>query len=157
MMSKQAYYRIFEYTELNNKILKINFKYYPTKENPNLKNINPDWIKNYTNNSIDISEFRKDNIFWQDYYILEKIEKFGTKKFKWLDIWDINWEEKRKNIKKISNGKEESYQEFTIKDPRGFIIKFYHSWIQRKFSYKKIHDALIYNKLIYQAYKKIIK
>jgi hypothetical protein len=152
MMSKQNYYRLFEYQELKNNFLKINYKYHSTKEPTKLKVIPHEWLKKYSENNIDFNNFIKENFFWQDLYILNKFQEYNIKKFKWLDIWDVNWEEKRKiilnfnqNIFKIPN------QE--VKDPRNLIIKLYHSRIQRIISYKKMHDIITYNKLFYKIFK----
>ncbi len=58
--------------------------------------------QNYQKNGLDkygnlVKNFqiKKENFFWYDLECLKKFKEYGVNKFKWLDIWDIDWEEKR--------------------------------------------------------------
>jgi hypothetical protein len=164
MLAKQRFYRVLELVELKlNKALKINFKYHVTKEKTKLQPINPRWLKKFLSSGVDLLNFPLNpKIFWQDLYVLDKFKNLGPEKFRWLDIWDTNWEQKRQIcLAEISSSSEASPEkkseysipEYVINDPRSILIKFYHHSLQPLFSHRLLHDLITANTTIYKIYK----
>ena len=145
-LSKQARYRIAEFIQRKKSlfnIIKINFKYFPTKDERSLvlEDIPREWINFYKEKGNDLENFPKSDFYWFDEEILQNFKQYKTEYFKWLDIWDIDWERKRqltieKDIKDLPENK--------IKDPRSFYIKFYH---------KHLQPLLSYNSFLYKTYR----
>jgi hypothetical protein len=109
-------------------ILKINHRYFTTKieKNIKLKKIEDNRIDAYQGVNLNVIESTSLN--WFDLEILSFFNKYGVRYFKWLDIWDIDWESKRK-LAKESNV--DDLPVLPINDPRNIFIKFYHSQLQR--------------------------
>ncbi len=128
-MSKQAYYRVVELLQKDNNFLthlKINLKYLPSKDERGLK-LEPvpnEWFKGF--GGLLPKSFPAGELFWQDLEVLRQFEKHGTKKFSSLDIWDVDWESKRKDWKKNSN---QSIGIGEITDARSITQKFFQKHI----------------------------
>jgi len=144
MLSKQQHCRIMEKRVFPRKsFLAINARYWSTKDERNmiLKDTPNSWLKDWQNKGINLENFSENKLYWFDIEILQDFKKYGTKYFKWLDIWDINWEKKRqiaikRGIKDLPESK--------IEDPRPFYIKFYHNHLQ---------PLLNYNSFLYRIYR----
>lgn len=131
MISKQARNRIHDILQMKPTIynfLKINYKYYFSRNENNiiLKKMPKEWIEEYLNAGIDF-DFTSEKLTWFDIEILSKLDKYGEDHFSLLDIWHIDWENKRKlalgeGVKNISN--------IEIIDPRNWFIKLYHNYFQ---------------------------
>lgn len=99
------------------------------------------WIQEYNNLGIDISSIYHETMLWWDQKVLEFMELYGTKKFKNLHIWDIDWE----NIAMLWGKKNiEVY-----KDPRTRLDKYINKWL--------IKTQKDHNKWIFQKVDKIIR
>jgi len=148
MLSKQQHSRIIEKKVFPKKnFLAINAKYWNAKDERNmiLKDTPNFWSEGWRNKGINLENFSEDKLYWFDIEILQDFKKYGTKYFRWLDVWDINWEAKRqtaikRGIKDLPKNK--------IEDPRHFYIKFYHKYLQ---------PLLSYNSFLYKIYKFIKK
>jgi len=144
MLSKQQHYRIMEKRVFPKKsFLAINARYWATKDERNmiLKDVPNSWLEGWRNKGINLDNFLENELYWFDTEILQDFKKYGTKYFKWLDIWDIDWEKKRKVA--IERGVKD-LPEDKIKDPRPFYIKFYHERLQK---------FLGYNSFLYKTYR----
>ncbi len=151
MLSKQIYYRFTEILQRKNtflNFLKINLTYFPTKDEYNimLKDIPLSWIEFYTEKDIDLLNFHKEELYWYDIEVLKWFKQYGINRFKWLDIWDIDWEKKRQIA--IKRGTKD-LPENGIKDSRPFYIKFYHNYLQFLLS----HNSFLYK--VYRFLKKL--
>jgi len=148
MLSKQQHCRIMEKRVFPRKsFLAINARYWSTKDERNmiLKDVSNSWLKGWQNKGINLENFSENRLYWFDIEILQDFKEYGTKYFKWLDIWDTDWETKRqiaikKGIKDLPENK--------IEDPRPFYIKFYHKYLQ---------PLLNYNSFLYKIYKIVKK
>ncbi len=144
MLSKQQHCRIMEKRVFPKKsFLAINTRYWNTKDERNiiLKNIPEFWLKSWQKRGINLENFLEDKLYWFDTEILQDFKKYGTKYFKWLDIWDVDWEKKRqiaikRGVKNLPENK--------IDSPRHFYIKFYHKYLQ---------PLLSYNSFLYKIYR----
>ncbi len=132
-ISKQCRYQVHDWISGDFSFLKlilINNQYFEVKNAKNdintvLKIVPHSWVDGYL--GVDLSVFQEEKLFWRDVDILEIFKKFGTVKFRWLDIWHIDWEKKRKLALK-SGGKTAFASE--IKDPRGVVAKLYHKHLR---------------------------
>jgi len=150
MVSKQRFYQITEYLLYPKKsALKISPKYkWYLKKGPDgiiLRSMPDVWIKPWQERGIDLGNFSESKLYWFDAEILQDFKKYGTEHFKWLDIWDVDWEKKRqiaikRGIKELPDNE--------IKDPRPFYIKFYHKYLQLLLGY----DSFLYK--IYRFLKR---
>lgn len=144
MLSKQQHCRIMEKRVFPKKsFLAINTRYWNTKDERNiiLKDTLDFWLELWQRKGIDLENFSENKLYWFDAEILQDFKKYGTKYFKWLDIWDTDWEKKRqiaikRGVKDLSENK--------IEDPRPFYIRFYHNHLQA---------LLSYNSFLYKIYR----
>jgi len=156
MLAKQRRYRIYDYlnqpTFFN--ALKVNQRYYFTKDERHcrLKKIMPVWTDKWIKHNINFNFNSGKDFYWYDEDILKFLKKYKAKRFKWLDIWDIDWEKKRQvAIKRIVK----ELSEDRIKDPRLFYIKFYHKRLQRLLNHNNfIYKFLLFFKQKWQRIKK---
>lgn len=128
LLSKQAYYRVIEYVQKPQGFLtalKINKRYFPSKYEGGrkLKAAPADWILGYRQAGIDLENFPEETIYWFDFEVLKYLSKYGIDNFQYLDIWDINWEQKRQVAAHLGQLNSVTGK---IVDPRNFVIKFYH-------------------------------
>ncbi len=122
MLSKQRRYRVHDLIQQPNSLInniKLNLKYFPTKieEKAGISEVPSKWIEIYRESwtSSDQIQFYTD-FYWYDRDILEKLTKFGTKYFQYLDIWDDDWNKKAKII----------WVDGDFSDPRNVGTKIYH-------------------------------
>ena len=127
MLSKHRHYRVVELIQRGNyakTIYDINRLYYDSKNESELQLVNTpeEWFQLYIDNGIDLNQINlSDAIHWYDIEVINHFQNYGLKKFKWLDIWDVDWEAIRK-LTKSNNIKPKK----KFIDPRNFIIKKYH-------------------------------
>jgi len=128
MISHQAHCRMLERKFLKRPVFLINLRNVITKQEIGLKTtpVPENWVEAYKKNGIDTDAARDLGLYWYDVEVLREFEKLGVKFFKWLDIWDIDWEKKRQLA--LAKG-------FTgiplkpIKDPTNFMVRAYHKLI----------------------------
>ena len=131
--SKQALYQIFERNHHPKKNIEYINKIYACafdERNVNLARINDKHIQPWIDNGIPINqEFPKDGYNWRDTEVLKNFEKYGVKNYKDLNIWYINWEDKRQEAIKLDNINHFPRQ--AIKDPRDFSTKLAHRFLMK--------------------------
>lgn len=135
--SKQALYQIFERN------------HYPKK---NVEHINKIYACAYDERQINLVPLAKehyqswldlgipiDNIYpnegfnWRDLEVLKNFKKNGVKKYKDLNIWNIDWEQKRAMAKKLYP--DSTIPATSIIDPRDFSTKLAHSFLMKYQTY----------------------
>ena len=52
-----------------------------------------EWFEGWEKKGIDISSIENHKINYFDLSVIEKFDKYGTDKFKYQDIWNIDWNE----------------------------------------------------------------
>lgn len=124
MLSKQRRYRVHDLIQQENTFynnIKLNYKYYPTRiiEKVWLESADPVWFLSYKNNwiSTNIIKFIT-TTYWYDVYILEKFQEFWVYYFRYLDIWDNDWNKIALNLS----------IKWNFHDPRNILIKLYHHY-----------------------------
>jgi len=152
--AKQRFYRILEFINSDKKIssaLKLNFKYFFTKEKPKLQVLRESYLATYQDLGIDFKiEPKLENYFYQEEYALKEIISRGENFFKWLDIWDVDWQTLGINKYKLTP---------SLKDPRHLFIRIYHHQIQKLISqtFQMLRALILKNALTYRFYKKFKK
>lgn len=125
LLAKQRYYRIIEKMKGKKSDLRINFIYSITKNKPKKTQLPESFLKDYINSGIKfIFNTNESNYFEKE--VLKNIADKGAIYFKYLDIWDVNWQEIANKYTEFNN----SVKQF--KDPRCLIIKLYHYLINTK-------------------------
>lgn len=140
VLSKQAYYRLSEWQQREKslkEVLKINYRYFFSKDETGLltKPIPQEWIKIFVDSGIDLNNFPVNSVTWFDMEVLKCFLQYGQLAFKNLDIWDINWEEKRQLA--LQQGLKNLPQNEII-DPRSFVQVWYHNhqhFLQKVFAF----------------------
>ena len=124
MLSKQRRYRVHDLIQQKNTFfnnLKLNYKYYPTKiiEKVWLHSVDPEWFSWYKDQRISIDSIKFSTLtYWYDIYILEKFQEFWVYYFRYLDIWDTDWDKTAKSLS----------IKWNFHDPRNIFIKLYHRY-----------------------------
>ena len=98
MLAKQRFYRVLEKVIFPRKnSLVINYRYRASKNEKGIKlaEVPNAWMRPYAERGINLSDFPATNFYWQDAEVLKYFAVYGTKRFAWLDIWDVDWEQKR--------------------------------------------------------------
>ena len=99
MLSKQCYYRIMEFLKSDKSFfqtMKINLKYLPTRDEKDIKlaDLPEQWVRPYRALGIDLQTMKQENLSWYDSEVISLITRNGAASFKWLDIWNVDWEHK---------------------------------------------------------------
>jgi hypothetical protein len=129
MLAKQRYYRVLEkILHPDKSFFAINHRYFPSKIH---KPVTPvpvpeTWIKPYEERGIDMKKCTEEEVYWYDSEVLKLFVEHGANFFRYLDIWDTDWEKKRQWA--LAHG--EIAPEMTLYDPRTFFQKMYHCRLQ---------------------------
>lgn len=113
--SKLRYYSVIENIQQTKPVYLRRFAYpcfydawkvYPTNA---IEPIPESWLHNWTIEGIDWNELPDPEIGWHDFAVLAYFEKYGTKKFYFENIWEVDWEAVRQvaimNSKLVSHNK----------------------------------------------------
>jgi len=124
MKMKQRWYQCFEKINYPHKSSIDIFRQYHHMENlknNDLKEVPDEWINIYHQNGIDINHLSVNQNYHWELTILNYFEEHGTKFFKELNIWDIDWVKKAK-FYQIKNPER-------FKNPQNIIDKLIHKWL----------------------------
>jgi len=130
--SKQALYQIFErnhYPERN--VEWINKRYAVAFDERMLRvsKIAPEKIMPWVDRGIPLLEVYSDSdLNWRDLEVLKNFEKYGLDKYKNLNIWYINWNQKKQ---KLINQQLWDGNLAIVSDPRDFSTRLSHAWIMK--------------------------
>ncbi len=93
-----------------------------------LSPLNPEWIAGWQERGLDLEHFEEDPLYWYDVEVLRYFNEKGAAYFAPLDIWDVDWEAKRRLA--LSRGFEGIPPE-PVADPRSWEQKLYHAYLAR--------------------------
>jgi hypothetical protein len=82
-----------------------------------------EWVQGYEQRGIDMSSAHCLGAYRWDKEVLQLFGKYGTARFKRLDIWDANWSQLHRELYPQEPGK-------TISDPRKLVHKAVHKWLR---------------------------
>ncbi len=131
MLSKQNRYRVMEAVELgSDRAEEINLRYCITRDERkvHVDAIDPAWTAGWTSNGIDLTSFEESDFYWYDVDVLRNFNDRGLKYFAPIDIWDTDWEAKRRlAAEKGVDG----IPSFSITDPRSAEERLYHFYLHQ--------------------------
>ena len=130
--SKQALYQIFERNHYLNKNIEYINKIYACafdERKVNLIRLEDKHYIPWVKKGIKIDEEYPENSYnWRDTEVLKNFKKNGAKFYKNINIWYINWEEKRQEA--IKRGIE-NIPDKPITDPRDLSTKLAHKFLMK--------------------------
>jgi glycosyltransferase involved in cell wall biosynthesis len=136
-MSKQCRYRLtefmFDHRLLN--VIRINHRYFHTKNEKHIAygKVKQEWLGAYESSGADLADIGgSGKVSWFDLEVLSAFKEKGSGYFRWLDIWDVDWEAKRRAA---PPGWRDSVPSEPIVDPRNIFIRLYHSTFQSLLDY----------------------
>lgn len=149
MLSKQRWYRAIEQITTTKTIDSINLDYLITRDERNMKlNAVPEeWIKGWNILGIDFDTFSSKPYYWYDLELLDLLSKYGLSHFSELDIWDINWELKRRTA--LTEGIS-GVPIIQINDPRTIEQKLYHSFLHHFYKMPPWRKQIIIKQLLWK-------
>jgi hypothetical protein len=133
MLSKQRWYRMSELVGRDYLPEYINAKYAATSDERDLRTSEApaEWLKGWEQAGVDMTEFTPEELYWYDVEALAVFAQYGAPRFAELDIWDADWERKRRLA--VAAGHPNLPAE-PIRDPRTTEQKLYHRWLHRRFT-----------------------
>lgn len=93
-----------------------------------LHEVKEEWFDYYLSNNVDMKSVTKEGIYWWDREVLGYFQRYGTKVFRKLDIWDTDWKKLADHFK-IEGVPADN-------DPRNFVDKMIYAWLKSE-AYKK--------------------
>ena len=131
--SKQALYQIFERNHYPKKNIEYINKMYACaydERQINLVSLGKENYQPWLNLGIPINnEYPQEGFNWRDLEVLKNFKIYGLDNYKDLNIWNIDWEKKRKTAKK--KYPDSIIPEKPIVDPRDFSTKKAHSFLMK--------------------------
>lgn len=133
MLAKQRWYRITEHLFSSRSATDINSMYAITRDERDilLKEVPREWTKPWEDVGVDLDQFQVGELFWYDIETLRHFRKHGVRRLADLDIWDVDWEQKRQLA--LAQGYD-GLPEKPIRDPRNLEQKLCHIYLHRYFS-----------------------
>jgi len=131
MLSKHRWYQCLEVINYPEKSAFDIYRQYHHMDiipKSDFQTIPENWQLEYKKFNIDIFQVTRDKKYWYDEQTLRIFEKSGTKTFKKIAIWDVNW-------KKIAS--DWNYKQLKIDIKRDFVDYIVEKWLE--FSQKKLH------------------
>jgi glycosyltransferase involved in cell wall biosynthesis len=129
--SKECWYRASEAMELGDKKHKeINHYYRVARDERDVRlaPIDPQWIAGWQEMGINLEHFEEQPLYWYDVEVLRWFREKGLAYFAPIDLWDMNWEDKRQAA--LARAFEGIPSE-PIVDPRTWEQKLYHAYLAR--------------------------
>jgi glycosyltransferase involved in cell wall biosynthesis len=133
MLSKQRYYRVLErITSLDKSAVEINDVYVITRDERNmvLQNVPAEWVAPWQERGIDLEHFAEAPLYWYDVEVLRSFKQYGVQCFAALDIWDVDWEQKRQLA--LAQDQDEMPDE-PINDPRSWSLCRYDAYLRENY------------------------
>jgi len=133
MRSKQCWYRVSEVMEYGlSRDNEINCYYQVTRDERRL-HLEPapaEWTAGWQARGIDLKNFEEAPLYWYDVEVLRCFREKGAAYFAPIDIWDMDWEVKRRLAQAQGY---EGIPDEPIRDPRTMEQRFYHAYLHRFF------------------------
>lgn len=152
MLCKQRYYRTAEAVTLSsNQGEEINHYYCLTRDERNL-HLDPilaEWTTGWTEIGIDLEHFEESSLYWYDVEVLRWFAQKGVACFASIDIWDVDWEGKRRLAKERGYS---GIPDEPIVDPRTREEKLYHAYLHRFFHTPPWRDPRHLSRILYHSF-----
>lgn len=125
MFSKHRWYKCLEYLERGERPWALSVMYQDSRiksyDAPILP-VRAEWIKGYDW----LEQYRslttvKEKCYWYDEAVLDYFDKYGVQRFRKLNIWEVDWNQKAEKLGRTGN----------YHDPRSYFEKWIHKFIER--------------------------
>ncbi len=128
--SKEAWYRIIEVMASGKGMEEINYYYRVSRDERKvrLSPVDPEWVAGWQELGIDLEHIEDGPLYWYDVEVLRYFAEKGTAYFAPLDLWDVDWEQKR--LLALNQGYE-GIPADPIRDPRTWEQKLSHAYLTR--------------------------
>ena len=129
--SKECWYRTLEAMQVGiANYAAINYFYRLARDERDvrLSPLDPQWIAGWQEVGIDLTHFEEEPLYWYDVEVLRYLSEKGAAYFAPLDIWDVDWEARRRLA--LLQGFEGITPE-PLRDPRTWEEKLYHAYLAR--------------------------
>jgi hypothetical protein len=133
MRAKQRWYRATEaYESGAGQADRINQDYIVTRDERRavLEPVRPEWTAGWQERGVDLENFAEEPLYWYDVEVLRYFKEKGPGYFAAVDLWDVDWEQKRLLAKAQGH---EGIPEEPIADPRTLEQRLYHAYLHRFF------------------------
>jgi glycosyltransferase involved in cell wall biosynthesis len=133
MLAKQRWYRAIEaYESDTDQADRINQYYIITRDERQviLEPIRPEWTAGWQERGIDLENFAEAPLYWYDVEVLRYFKEKGGDYFAAIDLWDVNWEQKRLWAQARGYA---GLPDSPVIDPRTAEQRLYHAYLQRFF------------------------
>jgi glycosyltransferase involved in cell wall biosynthesis len=128
MKSKQRWYQAWERLNFPSKRPITIYRQYHHMDARDPREMHPvqkEWLEGYERQGIDwkaLQEESKAPYYWWDEEIVTMLLEHGTRKFRKIDLWDVDWEEKARAMgREVAPG--------LLADPRSAFEKRVHRWL----------------------------
>ena len=93
MVSKHRWYQCYERIHFPEKSAVEIYRRYHHMYNPSyfVLSVPDEWRRNYLSKGVDITDWKKEKIYWWDYKVISYLETYGERLFSQIDIWNYNW------------------------------------------------------------------
>lgn len=141
MLSKHRYLKSYEYLENGMRPWRACITYQDIKVKSYDAPIVPmrtEWIRGYTW----LNRYKADapmvvRSYWYDLEVLNYFDRFGVKKFRKLNIWDVDWQSIARHLGRTGN----------YRDPRTWLEKKIHRYIEANREELKINQSIKYRSI----------
>jgi glycosyltransferase involved in cell wall biosynthesis len=123
--SRIRWYQCFEHLEKKKRPIDLYRFYHKIRfiSPKAIAKVPPEWITGYQQHGIDMSSVNCDGSYRWDREVLKYFDEYGTKEFKRLAIWDVDWPRLRDELYSRDSAKD-------LSDPRSKFDKFVHRWLE---------------------------
>lgn len=157
MLSKQRWYRALEAVEYGVvQAERINLYYCRTRDERtlHLDPIKLEWTDGWKEMGVDLEYFEAPDLCWYDVEVLRYFREKGTPYFSAIDLWDVNWESKRRLAKSYGYS---GIPDEPIVDPRPFEHRLYHAYLHRFIRTPPWRDPIDFTMMPYRWLKKAVR
>lgn len=85
-----------------------------------VQSVLPEWLNGYQQRGIDMTTVRREQYYWRDTLILEMFQEYGARRFRKVDLWDVDWAGIAAALGKPA----------PPADPRSALDKWMHRWLR---------------------------
>jgi glycosyl transferase family 2 len=124
MESKQRWYQCWERLHVPSKRpIQLYRQYHGENVRPTeIERMRPEWTRGYEDSGIRIdAPVRRPPYYW-DGEVLELLCEYGERRFRKLDIWDVDWTEVARAHGRSS---------LRVRDPRTSVERYVHRWLRQ--------------------------
>jgi len=123
--SRIRWYQCFEHLAREKRSIELYRYYHKIRFVPEqaISNVPREWVAGYQERGIDMSSVNREGSYRWDREVLHYFKEHGTKKFRRLAIWDVDWSKLRDELYPQESAN-------NLSDPRSKFDKLVHRWLE---------------------------